>query len=103
MSWRAMNRRRRERSRYAGLGVQTTSASFPDPVPARLVVMTLDMIDSDALDRYPNRTPHCCRGLALGQALWTNHRAFLVRYLPQPNHHLPRTTLIPNPSPLGAG
>src|SRR5829696_7136416 len=40
MSWRAMNRRRRERSRYAWLGVQATTSSLAIPDPVRLLMMT---------------------------------------------------------------
>src|SRR5215207_5744419 len=67
MSWRAKNRRRRERSRYAWLGVQTTSSSFAVPDPVRSLMTTPDMLDSDALRRCANRPRDCCRGLDAGQ------------------------------------
>src|SRR5215213_531987 len=56
---------------------------------------TPDMLDSDALHRCPNQPRDCCRGLATGQALLTNRRAFLVRYV---FSAVLRTPLIPNPS-----
>src|SRR5215208_1589830 len=67
MSWRTMNRRRRERSRYAWLGVQATSSSLAVSDPVRLLMMAPDMLDSDAVSRCANRPRDCCRGVDTGQ------------------------------------
>src|SRR5918996_6221576 len=71
-SWRAMNRRRRERSRYAWLGAQATVSSLTASDSAGFPVAVLDMLDSDALCRCENRPLDCCRRLAAGQATWTD-------------------------------
>src|SRR5215218_3182040 len=67
MSWRAMNRRRRERSRYAWLGVQAIASSLPVSDPVRSLITAPDMFDSDAPSRCANRPRDCCRRLAAGQ------------------------------------
>src|SRR4051812_7318661 len=67
MRWRAMNRRRRERSRYARLGAHATSSSLAVSDPVKLLMTTPEILDSHALSRCANRPGDCCRGLHTGQ------------------------------------
>ena len=98
MPWRAMNRRRRERSRYAWLGVQATSSSLAVPDPVRLLMTAPDMLDSDALSRCANRPRDCCRGLATGQASQTVYPRCALTRSPPTNPHP-----APLPSESGEG
>src|SRR5215216_3880091 len=93
MSWRAMNRCRRERSRYAWLGVQATSSSLAVSDPVKLLMMAPDMLDSDAVSRCANRPRDCCRGVDTGQ-VGAGPRPKLLEYA-HSNRHTGYPALCP--------
>jgi hypothetical protein len=96
MSWCAINWRRRERSRYAWVGVQATSSLLAVPVPVKLLMTAPDMLDSDAVSRCANRPRDCCRGVGTGQVgVGPYPRTTLTPTCSRNPHPNPSDTLTP--------